>query len=150
MLSPQGVEGAFPSSLAKQVQVEQKRKGKGKGKKNMQKKDLSDEKERDFNLFDHEETQQHFTHQGVDVIDLETQDPKTAKDMIIKEQEVEIQALLDNLERAKWVIKYLEQENKQLSNKQVLMELQIIKENRQKAKKAKVKLTSIEQEIKND
>ena len=56
----------------------------------------------------------------------------------------------DNLETAKWVIKYLEQENKQLSDKQVLMELQMIKQNRQKAKKAKVKLTSIEQEIEND
>ena len=57
----------------------------------MQNKDLSDEQERDFDLVDHEETQ------GIDVIDLETQDPKTAKDMIIKEQEAEIQALLDNL-----------------------------------------------------
>lgn len=104
----------------------------------MHKKDLSDEKERDFDLVDHEETQ------GVDVIDLDTQDPKIAKDMIIKEQEDEIQALSDNLERAKWVIKYLEQENKQFSDKQVLMELKMIKENRQKAKKAKVKSTSIE------
>jgi DNA-directed RNA polymerase specialized sigma54-like protein len=33
-------------------------------------------------------------------------DPKTVKDMIIKEQEAEIQALSDNLERAKWIIKY--------------------------------------------
>ena len=56
----------------------------------------------------------------------------------------------DNLERVKWVIKYLEQEKKQLSDKQVLMELQMINENMKKAKKAKVKLTSIEQEIEND
>ena len=40
--------------------------------------------------------------------------------------------------------------NKQLSDKQVLMELQMIKENRQKAKEANVKLTSTEQEIEND
>jgi len=46
--------------------------------------------------------------------------------MIIKEQEAKIQSLSNNLERAKWAIKNLEQENKQLSDKQVLMELQII------------------------
>ena len=63
---------------------------------------------------------------------------------------MEIQALSGNLGRAKWVIKYLEQENKQLTDKQVLMELQMIKENRQRAKKAEVKLTPIEQEIEND
>ena len=61
--------------------------------------------------------------------------------MIIKEREAEIQSLLDNVERDKFIIKYLEQENKQWSNKQVLMELQMIKENRQKAKEANVKLT---------
>ena len=74
----------------------------------MQEEDLSDEKERDFDLIEHEEPQQHFTHHGVDIIDLETQDPKTVKDMIIKEQEAEIQALSDNLERAKFIVKYLE------------------------------------------
>lgn len=109
----------------------------------MHEKDPSDGQERDFDLVDHEETQ------GVDVIDLDAQDPRVVKDMIIKEREAEIQALSDNLERAKWVIKYIEQENKQLRHKQVLMELQMIKENRKKAKKAKVKLTSIEQEIEN-
>jgi len=51
ILSPKGVEGALPSSSAKQVQVKQQRKGKEK----VQEKDLSDEKERDFNLVDHEE-----------------------------------------------------------------------------------------------
>ena len=90
----------------------------------MHKKDLSDEKERDFDLVDNEETQ------GVDVIDLDTQDPKIAKDMIIKEQEAKIQDFSVNLERAKWVINYLKQENKQLTDKQVLMVLQMIKENR--------------------
>lgn len=144
MLSPQGVEGAFPYSSFKQVQVGQKHKGKGKGKGKMHEKDHSDGHEGDFDLVNHEETQ------GVDVIDLDAQDPRTVIDMIIKEQEAEIQALSVNLERAKWVIKYLEQENKQLIDKQVLMELQMIKENQQKAKKAKVKLTSIEQEIEND
>lgn len=91
MISPQGVEGYLPSSSTKQVQVGKQYKGKGKGKKKMHEKDLSDGQERDFDLVDHEETQ------GVDVIDLEAQYPKSVKDMIIKEQEVEIQALPDNL-----------------------------------------------------
>ena len=141
MLSPQGVEGALPFSSAKQVHVGQHNKGKGKGKGKMQEKDPSDEQERDFVLVDHEETQ------GVDIIDLESQGTNITKVMIIK---VDIQALLVNLERAKWIINYLEQENKQLTDKQVLMELQMIKENQQKTKKAKVKMTSIEQEIENN
>ena len=70
--------------------------------------------------------------------------------MIIKEKEAEIQAFSANLKRAKWVISYLEQENKKLTDKQELMELQIIKENRQRSKKAKGKLTSVEKEIEND
>lgn len=37
-----------------------------------------------------------------------------------------------------------------MSENQILMELQMIKENRKKAKEAHVKLTSIEQEIEND
>lgn len=61
---------------------------------------------------------------------METQGTKITKDMIIEEQEGQIQALSVNLERAKWIINYLEQENKQLTNKLVLMELQMIKEGR--------------------
>jgi len=34
---------------------------------------------------------------------------------------------MENLERAKYIITYLEQENKQLSEKQVLMELELLK-----------------------
>lgn len=116
----------------------------------MQEEDLGDEQGRYFDLVEHEEPQQHFTHYGVDIIDLEAHDPKTVIDIIIKEQEVEMQSLADNLERAKFIIKYLEQENKKLSDKKILMELQMIKENREKAKEAHVKLTSIEEEIEND
>jgi len=110
----------------------------------MHKKDLGDGQERDFDIVDQEETQ------GVDVIDLDTEDPNTVTEMIIKEKEAKIKALSDNLERTKWIIKYLQQENKKLSDNQILLELQMIKENQQKAKKAKVKLTLIEQEIKNE
>lgn len=41
------------------------------------------------------------------VIDLGAQDSRI-KDMIIKEKEAEVQALSVNLERAKWIINYLE------------------------------------------
>ena len=50
--------------------------------------------------------------------------------MIIKEKEAEIQALSLDLERAKWIINFLEQENKQVEDKQTIMKLQKIKENR--------------------
>ena len=51
------------------------------------------------------------------------------KDVIIKEKEAEIQALSLDLEGAKWIINYLEQQNKQLEDKQTIMELQTIREN---------------------
>ena len=54
------------------------------------------------------------------------------------------------MERDKFIINYLEQENKQLSDKQVLIELQMIKANRHMAKDAHVNFTPIEQEIEND
>jgi len=84
-----------------------------------------------------------------DVTDLGSQGSRI-KDMIIKEKEAKIQALSINLERAKWVIHYLEQEKNHLIDKQDLMELQIIKENRQTSKREKGKLTSIEQEMENN
>lgn len=48
------------------------------------------------------------------------------KDMIIKEKEDEIQALSLDLERSKQIINFIEQENKQLEDKQAIMELQTI------------------------
>ena len=76
-----------------------------------------EEKERDFDLIEHDEPEQHYTHHGMEIIDLEAQDEETIKDIIIKEKEAQVQALMENLERAKYVITYLEQENKQLSDK---------------------------------
>lgn len=70
--------------------------------------------------------------------------------LIIKEKEAEIQALSLDLERAKWIINFLEQENNQLIEKQAIMEMQMIRANRQMEKKRKMKLTSLEQEIEND
>jgi len=57
---------------------------------------------------------------------------------------------MDNLERAKYVITYLEQENKQLSDKQVLMELEMLKVKQQSDKEAQVTLTPIRKEIEDD
>jgi len=57
---------------------------------------------------------------------------------------------MDNLERAKYVITYLEQENTQLSDKQVLMELEILKVKRQSSKEAPVTLSPIEKEMEDD
>ena len=68
------------------------------------------------------------------------------KDTIIKEKEVEIEALSLDLERAKWIINFLEQKNKQLEDKQAIMELQTTRENRQVEKRRKIKMTSLEQE----
>jgi len=60
---------------------------------------------------------------------------------------VDINALSLNLERAKWIIKYLEQRNKQLEDQETIMELRNIRENQQTAKRRKVKFTTLEQEI---
>ena len=66
---------------------------------------------------------------------------------IIQEQQDDIQNLSLNLERAKWIIKYLEQRNKQLEDQQTIMELQNIKAKWQAAKRRKSKLTTLKQEI---
>jgi len=50
-----------------------------------------------------------------------SQERETIKDVIIREREAQMQDLMHNLERAKFVITYLEYVNKQISHKQVLM-----------------------------
>ena len=67
----------------------------------------SEGQERDFILIQDDDT------------DLGSQSSKL-KDEIIKEKEAEIQSLSLDLERAKWVINYLEQQNKQLEDKQTI------------------------------
>ena len=71
----------------------------------MQEDDPSDGQERYFVLVDHEETH------GVNVMDLGAQNLRSFKDLIIKEKKADIQALLVNLEREKYVMSFLEQEN---------------------------------------
>ena len=84
-----------------------------------------------------------------DVTDLGSQSSRL-KDTIIKEKEAEIQALSLDLERAKWIINFLEVENKQLEDKQAIMDLQTIRENRQVAKRRKTKMSSLKKEIEAD
>lgn len=54
---------------------------------------------------------------------------------------------MNNLERTKFVITYLEQESKQLSHKQVLMEREILKTKRKSDREAHVTWNLIEQEL---
>ena len=76
----------------------------------------------------HGGSEQPHIHHGIEIVDLEAQDEETNENITIREKDAQIQALMDNLARAKYVISYLEQENKQLSDKKVLMELELLKE----------------------
>ena len=129
MLSSPGMKGALPSSSAEQVH--------DRGKQPLHDEGPSEGQDRDFVLIEEEDN------------DLGSQISRL-KDVIIKEKEVEMQALSLDLERAKWIINYLEQQNKQLEGKKTIMEPQTIRENRQMAKRRKIKLTSLEQEIEAD
>lgn len=89
-----------------------------------------------------------FTHIQDEDTDLGSQSSKLKE--IIQEQQNDIQYLSLNLERAKWIINYLYQRNKQLDDQQTIMDLQKIRANRQAAKRRKMKLTTLEQEIQDD
>lgn len=65
----------------------------------MQVEDLDDEEERDFYLIEHDEPKKLYTQ----TIDLDTRYEETIKDIIIQEKEAHVQALVENLERAKYV-----------------------------------------------
>ena len=64
-----------------------------------------------------DEREQPHIHHGIEIVDLEAQDEATNETIFIKEKDAQIQALMDNLVRAKYVISYLEQENRQLCDK---------------------------------
>ncbi|MCY6524796.1 hypothetical protein, partial [Actinobacillus pleuropneumoniae] len=70
-------------------------------KENIPEQSLDDEEERDFDLTEHDELEQRYTRQEVEIIDLEAQAEETIKDIIIQEREAQLQALADNLERAR-------------------------------------------------
>ena len=90
MLSSSGVKGALPSSSAEQVH------DKDKGKQQVHEEGSTEGQDRDFVLVEEDD------------IDLSSQSSRL-KDVIIKEKEAKIQALSLDLERAKWIINYLEQ-----------------------------------------
>ena len=77
------------------IQVGQQSKSKDKGKQKMHEEVLPEGQDRIFILIEEY------------VIDLGSQSSRL-KDMIIKEKEDEIQALSLDIERAKWIIKFLE------------------------------------------
>lgn len=102
VLSPQEVEGVFPSSSTKQVHGQQ---DKGKGKAIDE--ELHDDAEREFPLEEHDDdVPPHHTQ----VIDLDN--PSLAQNMLLKEQDDYIHMLNDKVARARYIINYLEQENK--------------------------------------
>ena len=92
VLSPPGVEGASLPTSKTQVQ--------DKGKRPMHDEGPSSEQEADFILIHDDDA------------DVES----TKHRRTIQERKKEIQDMSLNLERAKWIIRYLEQRNKQLED----------------------------------
>lgn len=79
------------------------------------------------------------------VIDLDS--PSLAQNMLLKEQEEQEN---DKVARARYIINYQEQENKQLEDKQTQMELEMLKIQWQSNKEHQVPLTPIEQEVEHE
>lgn len=52
--------------------------------------DDDEKKERDFDLIEHDELEQHYSHHGMEIIDLEAKDKETIKDIIIREREAQV------------------------------------------------------------
>ncbi len=92
---------------------------------------LNDEEEREFDLMEHDGLEKPHIHDGIEMVNLEAQDEATNEDITIREKYAHIQVLMDKLARAKYVISYLDQENKQISEKQVLVELELLNAKRQ-------------------
>ena len=107
VLSPHDVEGVSPSSSA-QVQI------KDKGKRPIHDEGPSGGRDTDFT-----------------VIDVDASSPSSKLREVIQEQRAENDKLKDQLQKAQWVIKYLEQRNKQLEDELTFYELRRIREDRQ-------------------
>ena len=84
------------------------------------------------------------------LIDEDLSSPSSKLRETIQEQKAEIDTLTIKLQRAQWIINYLEQQNKQLEYQQTIMELQNIRENRQAAQRSQIEMTPIEREIEAD
>ena len=80
------------------------------------------------------------------LIDVGLSSPSSKLKEIIQEKKAEIDTLTEKLQRAQWVINYLEQWNKQLEDQHTLMELQRIREDRELARKRPGDMTPFERE----
>ena len=80
------------------------------------------------------------------LIDVDSSSPSSKMKEIIQEQKAEIDTLTVKLQRAQWVINYLEEWNKQLEDQQTLIELRQIREDRELARKRPGDMTPFERE----
>ena len=78
----------------------------------MSEESLNDEEEMEYYLMEHDGPENPHIHHGIEIVNLEAQDEATNENITIREKYAQIQALMDNLARYKYVISYLEQENK--------------------------------------
>ena len=107
VLSPRDVEGVSFSSPV-QVQVQDR------GKRPMHDEGPSEGRDIDFT-----------------VIDVDASSPSSKLREVIQEQRAENDKLKDHLQKAQWVINYLEQRNKQLEDELTFYDLRRIREDRQ-------------------
>lgn len=69
-----------------------------------------------------------------DLVDLDQHDGHEDTSLIIKGKESQIKQLQTQLNRAKYFISFLEQENQQLKTKQLIMEVDLLKAKREETK----------------
>ena len=111
MFSPQIEEGAKPTTSAEQ------------GSPSHHEASLHDEEPIDHNF---------------DLVYLEAHGEHKTLQQVIKDKDSQIMELKDNLERAKFIISFLEQENSQVKAKQLVMEKEKFKAKKQEMKGKKV------------
>ena len=119
MFAPHIVGGAMYSTSSKQ---------KDKGKQNLIETETQPDVKHDESL--------HETEHEFELVDLGDDDDNQIINMTIKGKDAKIIDLQTNLDRAKYVINFIEQENKQLKTKQVIDEVKyfIAQREAQKAK----------------
>ena len=80
------------------------------------------------------------------IIDVDASSPSSKLREIIQELRAKNDTLKDQLQKAQWVINYLEQCNKQLEDEHTLYELRRIREDRQLARKRPGDMTPIDRD----
>ena len=78
------------------------------------------------------------------LIDVDLSSPSSKMRETIQEQKAKIDTLNVKLQRAQWVINYLEQRNKHLEDQQMIIDLQKIREDHELARKRHDDMTPIE------